>query len=88
MLMKTKQMCKVILTLVLLVLVATCFAVTAFADDLAWNLLTDVTDDGFRKELRGGWVEGTEEDGTAYVLMEQKAKQNALYIHDDNNILA
>jgi hypothetical protein len=87
MLMKTKHMWKIMFTLVLLVLVATCFAVTAFADDLAWNLLTDVTDDGFRKELRGGWVEGTEEDGTAYVLMEQKAKQNALYIHDDNNIL-
>ena len=72
--MKTKQMCKVILTLVLLVFVATCFAVTAFADDLAWNLLTDA-DAGYRKELRAGWKEGTEEDGTVYV--QRSGKGNA-----------
>ena len=83
--MKTKKLLRVIVTLALLAIVATCFMVTAFADDLSWNLLTDA-DAGYRKELRAGWKEDTEEDGTVYV--QRSGKGNALYIYDDNNILS
>jgi hypothetical protein len=78
----------VILTLLITIL-ATIMAegaMTAFAEDFQWNLLTD-TEAGYRVEDKhSAFDRKTEDDGTVY-MQNKGVKSGALYIYDDNNIL-
>ena len=70
--------------MLLVALAAITLAVTAAADDLVWDLLTDA-EAGYRIEDRqDSYSLLEEEDGTPYMV---NRKKGALYIYDDNNIL-
>ena len=88
--MKMSKMCfggKMLFTLVLVLLVALGCTVSALADELEWNLLTDV-DAGYRSfNAHEAFELATEEDGTPYVHNLQKGTAGAYYIYDDQNIL-
>ncbi len=79
---------RLFVTALLLALLAVGLMVTASADDLTWNLLTD-TDAGYRiEDRRSIWKSGVEEDGTPYMYYDRHSnKGGALYIYDDQNIL-
>ncbi len=84
---ETKKMSssyKVLITVILMILTTIGCMMTASADDLVWNLLTD-SDAGYRVEDRhGSYTLLKEEDGTPYMV---NSKKGGLYINDDNNIL-
>lgn len=78
---------RLLLTLVLVALTAVACLVTASAEDLEWNLLTDV-DAGYQAlNAHGVFEEVYEEDGTIYVHNTAVNRGGAYYIYDDNNIL-
>ena len=79
---------RLLVAALLLAMVAVGLVVTASADDLEWNLLTD-TDAGYRiEDRRSIWKNGVEEDGTPYMYYDKHSnKGGALYIYDDGNIL-
>ena len=80
-----KKAARLFLAVLLCLLAVTLLAVSASADDLEWNLLTD-TEAGYRVDMHKCWVSGTEEEGTTY-LWNADNKAGAVYIYDDSNIL-
>ncbi len=78
---------KLALSLVLLIVTVIGCMMTASAEDLEWNLLTDV-DAGYKAEnAHGVFDEALEEDGTKYVHNTRLSRGGAYYIYDDENIL-
>ena len=74
------------LLIVMIAVFAAVSAVTASADDLEWNLLTD-TDAGYRVEDRHhSYERKVDENGTVY-MQNVNYKSGAVYIYDDDNIL-
>ncbi|MBO4979758.1 MAG: DNRLRE domain-containing protein [Clostridia bacterium] len=84
---KTKKMSglgRLLVTALFMTVVALGLLMSASADDLVWNLLTD-TEAGYKVEDRqGSWNRLETEDGTPYV---SNYKRGAFFIWDDNNIL-
>ncbi len=85
--MKNKKfILKLLVCITLVALTTVGFMVTASADDLQWNLLTD-TEAGYRIwDMHSAWEQKTEEDGTIY-MQNKDSRAGALYIYDDQNIL-
>ena len=85
--MKNKScILKLFLCVMLMALTLVGLMVSASADDLQWNLLTDA-EAGYRiHDSYNVWEQKTDADGTVY--MENKdSRSGALYIFDDQNIL-
>ena len=81
-----KQTLKTLFALAIMCVLTLVCMLSAAADELTWNLLTDA-EAGYRIEDRHGKFEsGTEADGTPY-MYNTGNKNGALYIYDDNNIL-
>ena len=79
---KTKNVCRLFLVLVLLILTVVGCAISASAADLVWNLLTD-KDAGYEVVKTGAWRE-EQDDGTVCLANSDKG---ALYIYDHQNIM-
>ena len=81
-----KKAARLFLTALLCLLAVTLLAVSASADDLEWNLLTDA-EAGYRiHDMYSVWGQKTEADGTVY-MENTDNRAGALYIYDDQNIL-
>ncbi len=83
---RKKKAFKLLLALMLLAFVMLVSVISASADDLVWNLLTD-KDAGYKVQKNGHFVETVDEDGNILVHNTDTNKQGSYYIYDENNIL-
>jgi len=80
---KKNVVLRLLLAAVLLTTVVLGCALSASADDLVWNLLTD-TDAGYELQVSSAWSKSTDEDGA--ICLSNSGK-GTLYIYDTQNIL-